>query len=276
MKDSKLKLATGYFVLILISILFMTPFVWLLRSALMDLSQIFIMPPEWIPKPFHWDNFKRALTILPFGRFFVNTLIIVVSVLIGTVLTSTISAFGFSRIQWKGRNVVFAILLSSMMLPSAVTMIPSFIGWKWLGFYDTFYPLTLPAFLGGGMFNIFLLRQFYMGIPKDFDEAAVVDGASYFQIYYRIILPLSRSAVIVVALFTFLGAWNDFMGPLIYLKSDSNYTLALGLQMFQGTYSAQWDLLMAASAVVVLPCVIVFLVGQRYFLEGITLTGLKG
>ncbi|MBT2760315.1 carbohydrate ABC transporter permease [Paenibacillus sp. ISL-20] len=276
MKDSRLKLAAGYVGLIIISIMFIVPFVWLIRSALMDLSQIFVMPPEWIPHPFRWDNFTRALTVLPFGTFFVNTLVIVISTLIGTVVTSTIAAFGFSRIQWKGRDIVFAILLSSMMLPSAVTMIPSFLGWKWLGFYDTFYPLIAPSFFGGGMFNIFLLRQFYMGIPKDFDEAAVVDGATYFQIYARIILPLSRSAVIVVALFTFLASWNDFMGPLIYLKSDSRFTLALGLQMFQGTYSAQWDLLMAASAAVVLPCVIVFLIGQRYFLEGITLTGLKG
>ncbi|SMF87845.1 carbohydrate ABC transporter membrane protein 2, CUT1 family (TC 3.A.1.1.-) [Paenibacillus uliginis N3/975] len=276
MKDSKLKLAAGYVALIIISMMFIMPFVWLIRSALMDLSQIFIMPPEWIPNPFRWDNFKRALTVLPFGTFFVNTLVIVISTLIGTVVTSTIAAFGFSRIQWKGRDIVFAILLSSMMLPSAVTMIPSFLGWKWLGFYDTFYPLIVPAFFGGGMFNIFLLRQFYMGIPRDFDEAAVVDGASYFQIFFRILLPLSRSAVIVVALFTFLASWNDFMGPLIYLKSDNRFTLALGLQMFQGSYSAQWDLLMAASAVVVLPCVIVFLIGQRYFLEGITLTGLKG
>ncbi|WP_106767409.1 carbohydrate ABC transporter permease [Paenibacillus faecalis] len=276
MKDSKIKLAAGYTVLILISIMFLLPFVWLIRSALMDLSQIFIMPPEWIPKPIRWDNFERALTVLPFGQFFINTIIIVVATLIGTVVTSTICAFGFSRIKWKGRDVVFSILLSSMMLPSAVTMIPTFLGWKWLGFYDTFYPLIVPAFFGGGMFNIFLLRQFYMAIPRDFDEAALVDGASYFQIYSRIMLPLSRSAVIVVALFTFLASWNDFMGPLIYLKSESRFTLALGLQMFQGSYSAQWDLLMAASAVVVLPCVIVFLIGQRYFLEGITLTGLKG
>lgn len=234
------------------------------------------MPPEWIPRPFQWDNFGRALTALPFDVFFRNTMIIVVSVLIGTVLTSSIAAYGFARIAWKGRDTVFAILMTSMMLPFAVTMIPSFLGWKLLGFYDTLYPLIVPSYFGGGMFNIFLIRQFYLTIPRDFDEAAFVDGASHFQIYSKIILPLSRSALIVVALFSFLGSWNDFMGPLIYLKSDKLFTLALGLQMFQGTYTAQWDLLMAASAMVVLPCVIVFLIGQRYFLEGITLTGLKG
>jgi multiple sugar transport system permease protein len=276
MSESRLKLTAGYIALILVSAMFIIPFVWLIRSSVMDLSQIFVMPPEWIPNPFKWDNYERALTVLPFGDFFKNTLIIVFSVIIGTVLTSTIAAFGFSRIQWKGRDTIFAILMTSMMLPAAVTLIPSFLGWKTLGFYDTFYPLIVPAFFGGGIFNIFLLRQFYMTIPRDFDEAAYVDGANYFQIYWRILMPLSRSAVIVVALFTFLGSWNDFMGPLIYLKSDSNFTLALGLQMFQGSYTAQWDLLMAASAIVVMPCVLVFLIGQRYFLEGITLTGLKG
>ncbi|CAI6074332.1 carbohydrate ABC transporter permease [Cohnella sp. JJ-181] len=276
MRQSKLALAAGYTALILISILFVVPFVWLLRSSLMDLSQIFSMPPEWVPKPFHWDNFRRSLTVLPFDVFFTNTMIIVVGVLIGTVATSSIAAFGFSRIRWRGRDTVFAILMTSMMLPFAVTMIPSFLGWKMLGFYDTLYPLIVPAYFGGGIFNIFLLRQFYLTIPRDFDEAAFVDGASYFQIYRSIIFPLSRSALIVVALFSFLGSWNDFIGPLIYLKSDKLFTLALGLQMFQGTYTAQWDLLMAASAAVVLPCVIVFLVGQRYFLDGITLTGLKG
>lgn len=276
MRTSRLKITAGYLTLLAISIVFLLPFVWMIRSALMSLSQIFVMPPIWIPNPIKWDNFSRALTVLPFSKFFVNTVIIVVLSMIGTVLSSTIAAFGFSRIEWKGRNLIFMILLSGMMLPGAVTLIPTFIGWKVLGFYDTYIPLIVPAFFGGGIFNIFLLRQFYMGIPRDFDEAAVIDGASFFQIYYRLILPLSRSAVIVVSLFTFLGVWNDFFGPLIYLKSAEKYTLALGLQMFQGAYSSQWDLLMAASMTVILPCVVVFLVGQRYFLEGITLTGLKG
>ncbi|WP_256710248.1 carbohydrate ABC transporter permease [Paenibacillus sp. FSL H8-0548] len=276
MKQSRLMLSAGYGALILISAMFIIPFIWLIRSSLMNLSQIFTMPPEWIPAPFQWDNFRRALTVLPFDTFFTNTIIIVVSVLIGTVVTSSVAAFGFSRISWKGRDTLFAILMTSMMLPAAVTIIPSFLGWQMLGFYDTYYPLIVPAYFGGGIFNIFLLRQFYLTIPRDFDEAAFVDGANYFQIYIKIIFPLSRSAIIVVALFSFLGSWNDFMGPLIYLKSDKLFTLALGLQMFQGSYTAQWDLLMAASAAVVLPCVIVFLIGQRYFLEGITLTGLKG
>lgn len=276
MRSSKLSLTFAYFMLALITVLFIGPFLWLIRSSLMDLSQIFTMPPEWIPRPVRWENFGRALTVLPFGTYFMNTFTITISVIIGTVVSSSIAAFGFSRIDWPGRNLVFAILMSAMMLPGAVTLIPSFLGWQALGFYDTFYPLIVPAYFGGGIFNIFLLRQFYLTIPRDFDEAAFVDGASYFQIYRSIIFPLSRSAIIVVSLFCFLATWNDFMGPLIYLKSENLFTLALGLQMFQGTYTAQWDLLMAASAAVVLPCVVVFLIGQKYFLEGITLTGLKG
>lgn len=276
MKTSNVKKTVAYVLLAILSALFLLPLVWMVRSSLMSLSQIFVMPPVWIPDPVKWDNFSEALTILPFNTFFLNTIIIVVLVLIGTLTSSTIAAFGFSRIQWKGRNGVFGILLAAMMLPGAVTLIPTFLGWKTLGFYDTFVPLIVPAFFGGGIFNIFLLRQFYMTIPRDLDEAALVDGAGYLKIYYHVVLPLSRSAIIVISLFTFLGAWNDFFGPLIYLKSTEKFTLALGLQMFQGSYTSQWDLLMAASAAVVLPCVVVFLIGQRYFLEGISLTGLKG
>jgi multiple sugar transport system permease protein len=256
MKESRVKFIAGYTALFLISAMFVIPFIWMVRSSLMSLGQIFQMPPVWIPRPFHWNNFYKALTSLHFGVYFRNTMVIVVLGVLGTVISSTI--------------------LTSLMLPSAVTLISSFLGWKALGFYDTFIPLIVPAYFGGGIFNVFLLRQFYMTIPRDYDEAAFVDGASYFQIYSRIILPLSRSAVIVVALFSFLAYWNDFFNPLIYLKSDQLFTLALGLQMFQGVYTSQWDLLMAASTAVVLPCVIVFLVGQKYFLEGISLSGIKG
>jgi multiple sugar transport system permease protein len=276
MRGSRLGRVVAYVVLAVIGVIFLTPFVWMLRSSLMDLAQIFDMPPVWIPDPWRWDNFERALTALPFATYARNTLIIVVFGVIGTVFSSTVAAFGFARINWKGRDLIFGILLTALFLPGAVTLIPSFLGWQALGFYDTFVPLIAPAYFGGGIFYIFLLRQFYLTIPRDLDEAALVDGASYFQIYWRIILPLSRSAVIVVALFSFLGYWNDFFNPLIYLKSDDLITLALGLQRFQGVYTAQWELLMAASTAVVVPCVIVYLVGQRFFLEGIALTGLKG
>lgn len=265
-----------YIILGLLSITFILPFVWMIRSSLMELAQIFVMPPEWIPKPFKFENYIHALTIVPFGQYLKNTMIILVLGMFGTLLTSTLCAYSFSRLRWKGRDFWFKLILSSMMLPGAVTLIPQFLGWKALGLVGTFGPLIIPAYFGGGAFNIFLLRQFYMSIPLELDEAAIVDGASYLRIYSSIILPLSRSAVIVIAIFSFMFYWNDFMGPLIYLTNEANYTLAIGLQMFQGAYNTRWEELMAASTAVIFPCVIVFLLGQKYFLEGITMSGLKG
>ncbi len=193
----------------------------------------------------------------------------------GTLITSTICAFSFARLKWPGKNIVFACIMSSMMLPYAVTLIPTFIGWKTLGFLDTFVPLIAPAWFGGGVFNIFLLRQFYQTIPKDLDEAALIDGAGYFRIFLQIIMPLTQPAMIVVGLFSFMNYWNDFLGPLVYLNSENMFTLSLGLTMFRGMYNAQWHLMMAASTVVIAPVLIIFLIGQRYFIEGIALTGMK-
>lgn len=265
-----------YVVLLVLAGIYLLPFAWMLRSSFMEMYQIFVMPPVWVPDPFKLENYREALSIVPFGRYFVNTLIVLVLSTSGTLLTSTLAAFSFSRLRWKARNLVFGILMTSMMLPGAVTLIPTFIGWRTLGFYNTFVPLIAPAFFGGGAFNIFLLRQFFLGIPTELDEAALVDGASLFQIYSRVILPLSRSALIVVGLFSFMHHWNDFFGPLIYLESQSKYTIAIGLQQFMGSYNAQWHLLMAASTVVIIPVIIVFILGQKYLLQGITLTGLKG
>lgn len=252
------------------------PLYWLVRSSLMEMAQIFQMPPIWIPSPMQFENYKEALTVIPFAKYFVNTTIIVIGVVAGTVLSGSISAFAFARLEWKGRDLVFAILLSSMMLPFAVTLIPTFIGWSAADLNNTYAPLIIPAWFGGGMANIFMLRQFYSGIPKELDEAAIVDGASTFVIYSRIILPLSRSALIVVGLFSFMSSWNDFLGPLVYISDPEKYTVALGLQQFKGLYSAQWHLMMAASAVVILPIIAVYFMGQKYFMDGIALTGIKG
>ncbi|WP_046226319.1 carbohydrate ABC transporter permease [Paenibacillus dauci] len=265
-----------YAVLIIGSLLCLFPFYWLVRSSMMDLAQIFEMPPKWIPEPFVWRNFIEPFEQLPFGRYFLNTLIIVVGTLIGTLLSSTIAAYSFSRMKWVGRDKVFAILLTSMMLPFAVTLIPTFIGWQSLGLINSYAPLIVPAFFGGGVFNIFLLRQFYMTLPRELDEAVFVDGGNHFTIFTRIILPLSRSAVLVIGLFTFLNTWNDFMGPLVYLNDESKFTLAIGLQQFQGMYTAQWGVLMAASLIIVLPAILLFVIFQRYLIEGIALTGIKG
>ncbi|WP_157180840.1 carbohydrate ABC transporter permease [Actinopolymorpha alba] len=256
----------------------MLPFVWLARSALMNDNQIFIAPPEWIPNPFEWANFSGALTAQPFFRYFVNTMIIELVVVTGTVLTCSVAAFSFARLRWRGRNVVFALLLTSVMLPYAVTLIPTFVMWRSLGALDTFVPLTVPAWFagaGGGVFNVFLLRQFFLTIPFELDEAAYIDGASPWRVFWLVIMPLSKPALVVVTIFTFIGVWNDFLGPLLYLSDESKYTLALGLASFQSVYTAQWGYLMAASAVVIAPIIALFFFLQRYFIEGVTLTGIK-
>jgi multiple sugar transport system permease protein len=241
----------------------------------MSIGQIFKLPPVWIPNPIRWKNYREALTILPFWRYFLNTVILTSANLVAVLISSSFCAFGFSRIRFKGRDLIFGCVISGMMLPYAVTMIPTFIGWTKLGLYGTILPLTIPAWFGGGAFNIFLLRQFFKSIPKDLDEATIVDGGGFIRIWWKIIIPLSTPAMIVVGLFTFLGNWNDFFGPLIYLDSEKKYTLALGLQLFKGMYNAQWHLMMAASTVVLVPSILVFIFGQKYFIQGITMSGLK-
>ena len=275
-KKNAFPMACIYIVLIIGSLACLFPLYWLVRSSLMTMGDIFVMPPIWIPRPFEWGNYYDAVTAIPFGKFFLNTLIVVFSVVPGSILASSICAYSFARMSWPGKNVCFILVLSSMMIPGSITLIPTFIGWKTIGATNSLIPLALPIWFGGGAFNVFLLRQFFAGIPKELDEAAVVDGASHFRIYWRVILPLSRSALIVVGLFAFLNAWNDFLGPLIYLNDESKYTLSLGLQLFKGMYTAQWHLLMAATAVVLLPAMVVFFIGQRYFIEGIATTGIKG
>ncbi len=266
-----------YLILFLLSAFCLLPLLWMLRSSLLKSAQVaqvrpFILWPE-VPI---WKNYSDALKFIPFMRYLQNTLVIMVGVLVGTVLTSTMAAYSFSRVRWRGRNLIFGILMSAMMLPGAVTLIPTYLAWGEIGGVNTFWPLIFPSFFGGGIFNIFLLRQFYNAIPMELDEAAFVDGASNLQIYARIIVPLSRSAIVVVALFTFLGAWNDYFGPIIYLNDPKKFTLAIGLIQFRGEYSTKWNLVMAASTVVILPCLVVFLFGQKQLIEGISLTGLKG
>jgi multiple sugar transport system permease protein len=265
-----------YFMLISGSVIFILPLVWMVRSAMMDASQIFIVPPIWIPKPFQLDNFQTALNTVPFGKYFINTVFIAVCNVTGAVLTSAICAYSFSRLRWRGRDFIFGLLMTGLMLPYAVTLIPTFLGWRTIVGPNSYLPLILPAWFGGGAFNIFLIRQFMNAIPRSLDEAALVDGASYFYIFSRVVLPLSKSAVIVVSLFQFLGVWNDFLGPLVYINRESMFTLALGLQQFLGYYTAQWELLMAAATMVLIPPVLLFVLGQKYFVKGIALSGIKG
>lgn len=265
-----------YLLIGLLAFVCVIPLYWMVRSAFMKNTDIYIMDPFifW-PAKMLWSNFANAWNAAPFTKYAFNTMVIVAANIFGTLLTASMAAYAFSRIKWKGRGFCFGMILTTMMLPGAVTIVPQFLIWRNLHMVDTYIPLILPAFLGGGAFNIFLLRQFFLAIPNDLDEAAEIDGAGKLRIFLQIILPLSKSAMIVVALFTFLGNWNDFFGPIIYLNSKDKFTLAVGLLQFKGDYSTKWNLLMAASTIVVTPCILTYLVGQKYLIEGISLTGMK-
>jgi multiple sugar transport system permease protein len=271
-------LARGVVLALLFGGAFLTtlPFAWLVSTSLKNRIQIFTYPPEWIPDPWVWSNYKEALTAFPFDLYVRNTLIITGFNLAGTLLTASLAAYGFARLRFPGRDLIFMVLLSTLMLPYAVVMIPRYVIFRELGWLDTWLPLIVPNWFGGTAFFVFLLRQFFRTIPRELSDAARVDGASELRIYWQIVLPLARPALIVVAIFTFLDNWNDFIGPLIYLSNPDKFTVALGLASFQGLYSTQWAYLMAASTVMTVPTVVLFFAAQRYFVRGIVLTGIKG
>jgi multiple sugar transport system permease protein len=261
--------------LVLVGVTFFLPFYWLLSTSLKNDTQLFHFPPVWFPWPLKWSNYPTALSYIPFFTYVKNTLIISFLTVLGTVVSCSLVAYSFARIPWKGRNFFFLVLLSTMMIPYQVTLIPVLIIFKHLGWVGSIKPLVVPAFFGSA-FYVFLLRQFFMSIPKELSDAARIDGCSEFGIYWRIMLPLSRPAMATVILFTFIGSWNDFLGPLIYLSDESQYTLSLGLQQFLSQHGAEWSLLMAASTVMILPIVVLFFFTQRTFIQGIALTGIKG
>lgn len=266
----------SYLLLVVGAAVVSVPFVWTVGTALKSPAQVYLMPPKWIPDPFVWTNFARAWTVLPFMTFLRNTVFITGMCLIGQLASASLVAYGFARFKFSGRNALFYMLLGTMMLPSQVTMIPTFLIWRGFRLVDTFWPLIIPAYFGGGAFTVFLLRQFFMTIPRDLDEAAMMDGCSYFGIWWRIILPLSKPALTTVVIFSFIHHWDEFMGPLIYLHSMEKYTVSIGLRMFQDMYGGQLELLMAASLIHIIPCIILFLTAQRYFIRGIVLSGIKG
>ncbi len=272
-----------YILLLVLAFSYMLPFIWMFTSALKDDSQVFNVPPIWIPHPAYWENFWNAWTTLSFNRWLYNTVVkYAVPVTVGTVVSSAIVAYGFSRIRWRMRGIFFAVCLATMMVPGQVTLVPLFIIFKKLEWVNSFKPLVVPAFFGGGAFNIFLLRQFFLTLPLELSDAARIDGASEFGILFRIVLPLSKPALTVVALFRFMGAWNDYFGPLIYLNSENNWTLARGIERLRGSvyevgYSRMaYPYLMAVSTIVTLPILVAFFFAQRTFIEGISLTGIKG
>jgi multiple sugar transport system permease protein len=265
-----------FLICVALAIILMTPFAWLVRSSLMDAGQIFEFPPAWIPHPFVWSNYPDALTAVPFGIYLLNTLTILIPSVVGTVASTTLAAYSFSRLTWPGRDLVFGLLLLTFMLPFVATLIPAFLLWTSLHLVNTNWPLVLPHWFGSDVFFIFLLRQFFLTIPRELDEAAILDGANPLQVLWHVILPLSRPALATVAILSGLAAWNDFLDPLVYLNDSGKYTLALGLSEFTGLYSSQWHLLMAAATVIVLPVTVLFFFTQRYFVEGVSLTGSKG
>ena len=262
--------------LILGTIVTTLPFAWLVSTSLKSQAQVFTYPPEWIPDPILWSNYREALTAFPFGKYVRNTLIISGFNVVGTLLTASLAAYGFARLRFSGRDFLFMMLLTTLMLPYAVILIPRYIEFRELGWLDSWLPLIVPNWFGGTAFYVFLLRQFFRTIPRELSDAAKIDGASELRIYWQIILPLARPALVVVAIFTFLEHWNDFLGPLIYLQSPDKFTVALGLSSFKGLFSTQWAYLMAASTVMTLPTIVLFFAAQRYFVRGIVLTGIKG
>jgi multiple sugar transport system permease protein len=262
--------------LVVMAVIMLMPFVWLVSSSLKSQIQIFSYPPQWIPNPVHWENYINALTIKPFGLYLINTLKIVVLNVIAVVFSSSFVAYGFARIRFPGRDFWFGVVMATLFLPYAILIVPSFIIFTRLGWVDTILPLTVPLFFGGGAFNIFLLRQFFRTIPEELADAARIDGCGEFGIYWRIMLPLAKPALITVAIFTFLNAWNDLLGPIIYLRSPSNFTVAVGLASFRSTLDVSWDLQLAATTAVIIPVILLFFFAQRYFIKGIVMTGLKG
>lgn len=259
-----------------LSIVFMIPMAWMLSTSLKEQGQVFTYPPVWIPNPIRWVNYSDVLTVAPLLRWLANTSIIAVSSTVAVVISSSMVAFGFARLRFPGRDVLFALVLATMMLPGIVTLIPRFIMFKWCGWLDTFLPMIVPACFGGGGYNIFLVRQFYRTIPTDLDDAARIDGAGNWKIWTSIMLPLCRPVLTAISIFSFVYNWNDFMRPLIYLFTEEKKTVALGLRAFIQPFEASYHLNMAAAMYMAIPILLVFFFGQRHFLKGIVMTGITG
>ena len=262
-------------VLILAGITFLMPLLWIVSTSLKTAGQVFIIPVEWIPSNPQWANFVEIFQILPLATFIRNTFIVTVLGTLGAVCSSLIVGYSLARLRWPGRDYVFMLLIATMMLPFVVTLIPTFILFKFLGWLDTLLPLFVPSWFGQA-FYIFLMRQLMIGLPFELEEAARIDGASTWTILIRVIAPLCGPAIATVAIFAFLAHYNDFMGPLIYLSTNERFTLPLGIYWYQGRYGTSWHLVMAVSTVALLPMITLFFLAQRYFTRGITLTGLAG
>jgi multiple sugar transport system permease protein len=273
--QDRLMKALAYLIASFVALAFVFPLYWMVTTSLKTDVEIFMVPPTLFPLDPQWQNYPAATQYIPFWQYMFNTLVICALTIIGTVISCSLIAYGFARVHWPGRNVVFIIYLSTIMLPAQVTMIPLYIVFRQMGWVGTMWPLVAPAFFGNVLY-VFLLRQFFMTIPNELTDAARIDGANELGIFWRIMLPLLKPALATVALFTFVATYRDFLGPLIYLTEQNQWTISLGLKMFQNMYGAQWQLMMAAATLTMIPTMILFFLTQRTFIEGIALTGIKG
>lgn len=263
-------------VVICCAVLVLFPIWWIFRTSLMSNAEIYKFPPSLVPSNWLFSNYEKTLEIFSFWRYLWNTMLIIVPACIGGTFTATLCGYAFARLRFRGKRLIWALCIGSMLLPTMVTLIPLYIGWtRGLGLHDSYLPLILPYFCGGGAFNIFLIRQFILSIPRELDQAATIDGAGYFRILFSIIMPAIRPAMIVVALFIFITLWNDLLQQMVYINSSEKYTIALGLTNFRGQLKSDWSLTMAATCLSFAPGVLFYLVGQKYFVEGITMTGIK-
>jgi ABC-type glycerol-3-phosphate transport system permease component len=266
--------------MVLLALIFIFPFFWTISSSLKAPSEILTYPPTFVPAVPQWGNYARVFALSPFARWILNTLFVVALGTLGAVLSSSLVAYSFARFQYRGRDFTFMLTLGTLMLPAQVTLIPQYILWSKMGLVNTLYPLWLPQWFGGGAFFIFLLRQFFLTVPRELDEAALIDGASRFRIFWTILLPLCVPALATVTIISFIANWDDYLTPLVYLNSQLMYTLALGLSFFKNYPEngglPQQHLLMAATVMTTMPPIVLFFAAQRYFVRGIVLSGLKG
>ncbi|MBU5443311.1 carbohydrate ABC transporter permease [Paenibacillus sp. MSJ-34] len=274
-RREQVKQAFAYLFLTIGSFIMAVPFLWMLSTSLKAEGAVFDMPPRWIPEVFAWENYTLVFTKANLFGGFINTMLIIMPPLVVGLFTSSLAAYGFAKLRFPGRDLLFALLLATVMIPGVVTMVPAFILYKYLGWIDSWRPLMIPGMFGAAM-TVFFLRQFFKTIPSELEEAAKMDGLNPFGIFARIIVPLSKPALATQAIFGFLGGYNDYMGPLIYINSPEKFTLQLVLASFQGAYRAEWTLIMAGSVLALIPTVVLFFFAQKYFVEGITMTGLKG
>lgn len=264
-----------YAFLILGSTVCLIPLLWLLRSSLMSTEDMFKLPLILFPRELRFQNYIDVFIMVPFARFYLNSILVVSINILGALFSNLMIAYGLARVDFKGRKLMFSLSIGTLMLPQYVQLIPQFLEWNWLGGINTLLPLTVPAFFGNAFF-IFMLYQFLRTIPRDYDEAAFMDGANYFQIIWKVILPITKPALAVVAIFQFMFTWNDFMGPLLFLNDMDLFTLAIGLRTFISTFYTPWGPLMAAATLTIVPLIILFFLAQRFFVAGLTMGGIKG